>query len=760
MLARVTTFAIDGVSPRQVWVEVDIRSGLPTFTIVGLGDTAVRESRDRIRAAIFNSGFKFPDGRITANLAPASLRKAGPGFDAAIALALLAAAEQVPRDALHRYAVFGELSLGGELRDSPGALAVAEGARHAGCARLIVPTPAGARGRARPGAGDRRRRQPARGGGGPGRRPAAARCPARRRENRRPRGDADLADVRGQEAALLAVQVAAAGGHNLLMEGAPGTGKTMLARRVPSILPPLDRAEAIEVTRIHSVAGLHANGLIEDRPFRAPHHTISASGLAGGGSPPRPGEASLAHNGILFLDELSEFQRPALDALRQPLEDGSVTIVRGQRSLQFPTRFMLVAATNPCPCGFAGVDDRCTCGELDLRRHRRRMSGPLLDRMDLMVDVRRPTDAELRAAPRSSSADVRARVVRARERQARRLEGTGARCNAEMDVRTVRTLARLDARGRGGARPRLCRRAAERPRTPPGGAGGAHGRRPGRSRTRPPPGRAAGAELPAAIGRRGRRPVMSWLEFIDDEGEAVGRRACDDCLRRTWLLAVLAGYLDRVRDRIDELLPLDDVELITAVTGRQREMVLMDYERFSVQDRRLHCADLGIDPVCRCDPAYPQRLLALPAPPAVLHLIGGVDRLAELLAEPVVAVVGARRPSPYGRSVAHSLGRSIGAAGLTVVSGMALGIDSAAHRGALDARASDDRRPARQRRSPVSGGLPVAAPADPGARAARLGIRARLRSAPLDVHRAQPHHRGVERDDCRGPGAGALGRRW
>jgi magnesium chelatase family protein len=444
MLARVTTFAIDGVQPRQVWVEVDIRSGLPTFTIVGLGDTAVRESRDRIRAAILNSGFKFPEQRITANLAPASLRKAGPGFDAALALALLAASGEVPRDGLDRYAVFGELSLGGELRDSPGALAVAEGARRAGCARLIVPSQ---RGREAAlvesleivAVSSLRAAADVLVGGDPPPLPGP-RGPAQRR-----RESIDLADVRGQDAPLRALQIAAAGGHNLLMEGAPGTGKTMLARRLPSILPGLARTEAIEVTRIHSVAGVHADGLIEARPFRAPHHTISSSGLAGGGSPPRPGEASLAHHGVLFLDELSEFQRPALDALRQPLEDGSVTIVRGQRALQFPTRFMLVAATNPCPCGFAGVDERCTCGEAELRRHQRRLSGPLLDRMDLLVDVRRPGDSELRAPPRCTSAAALARVVAARERQLRRLEGTGARCNGEMDVGSVRRFVRLDS---------------------------------------------------------------------------------------------------------------------------------------------------------------------------------------------------------------------------------------------------------------------------------------------------------------------------
>jgi magnesium chelatase family protein len=449
VLARVFTFAIDGVDPVPVCVEVDIRPGLPAFRIVGLGDAAVREARERVHSAVQNSSFEFPARRITANLAPAHLRKVGPGFDAALAVGLLAASGQCKLESLQGTAVFGELSLGGELRPCRGLLAVAEGARRAGLRRLVVACERA--GEAALVEGIRivpvphlRAVADVLDGGALPPAPAPESPPPEDAER-----SLDLTDVRGHELPLRALEITAAGGHNVLLEGPPGSGKTMLARRLPPLLPPLTRAEAVEVTRIHSVAGTHRHaGLVAARPFRAPHHMVSASGLVGGGSFPSPGEASLAHHGVLFLDELSEFARSSLDALRQPIEDGHVTVVRGQRALRFPTRFLLAAATNPCPCGFAGSDRACTCGEAELARHRRRLSGPLLDRLDLLVTVARPTAQDLAAPARASSAAVRERVLAARERQLHRLDGTPAHCNAQMDERLLRARVKVSAAAR------------------------------------------------------------------------------------------------------------------------------------------------------------------------------------------------------------------------------------------------------------------------------------------------------------------------
>ena len=437
MIARVITFAVDGVSSRRVWVEADIRSGLPAFTVVGLADKAVREARERVRAALVNTGFEFPLKRITVNLAPADLRKIGPGFDLPLALALLVAGGELAPDHVEGCAVVGELSLTGDVRAVRGALAIAEGARRHGLGRILLPRSRASEAALVPelevlGATTleqavamlRGEEEPPAIGVGDDEPPPAE--PA-----------LDLADVHGHNALIPAIEVAAAGGHNLYLHGPPGTGKTMIARRIPSILPPLTPGEAIEVTRIQSVAGLHqSGGLVTTRPFRAPHHTVSASGLVGGGSQPTPGEATLAHHGVLFLDELSEFARPSLEALRQPLEDGRVTIVRGQKVLAFPTRFMLVAASNPCPCGSG--DEDCHCTAADLARHHRRLSGPLLDRIDVLVGVGRPAAEALRSEQAPASFAVRERVVAARERQADRFAAHGISCNAQMSARLLR----------------------------------------------------------------------------------------------------------------------------------------------------------------------------------------------------------------------------------------------------------------------------------------------------------------------------------
>jgi len=428
VLASARTFTIDGVTAREVRVEVDVHRGLPAFTIVGLPDAAVRESRERVRAALVNCGFEFPLRRITVNLAPADLPKAGPGLDLATAAALLAACGQLPAGMDDSCALAGELALDGSVRPVAGALAMAEAARELGGERLIVAAANGSEAALvenltvsplerldqLPGliAGEWKPPVP---------RPLALEQAA---------AGPDIADLRGQPSLRRALEVAAAGGHSLLMVGPPGAGKSLAARRLPSILPPLRREEALEVARIASVAGRLNGGGPVARPFRAPHHSISSAGLVGGGNPPRAGEVTLAHRGVLFLDELGEFGRQALEALRAPLEDATVTVTRARHRVELPCRFMLVAAANPCPCGHGEDDERCRCTPFAVRRYQAKLSGAVADRIDIWQGVAQPDAAAMSGAEGENSATARERVCAARARQESRL-GPG-RCNAEL----------------------------------------------------------------------------------------------------------------------------------------------------------------------------------------------------------------------------------------------------------------------------------------------------------------------------------------
>ena len=451
MLFKVRSMGLKGVSGYEVNAECDLSSGLPAFDVVGLADTAVKEARERVRSAVKNCGFPFPVSRITVNLAPADLRKGGTAYDLPILVAILGASGQLRFDPA-RCAFLGELSLAGTLRPVAGMLPMALAARRAGIDTLYVPADNAAEATLAGGltvfpvrtvselAAHLRGEAPL--------------SPAPLWQGRQvPEELPDFADVKGQENVKRALEIAAAGGHNIAMIGPPGSGKSMLARRLPSILPDLSRREALETTEIYSVQGMTSKDcpMITRRPFRSPHHTISATGLAGGGNPlPRPGEISLAHHGVLFLDELPEFHKDALEVLRQPMEEGKVHISRSSGSETFPADFMLAAAMNPCKCGWYGhPSGRCRCSEGEVKKYLSRLSGPLLDRIDLYVEVPALEFDELSQKPRTgeSSVRIKERVDRARAVQAQRFGPGGPVCNARMDPNDIARWCVLDEAG-------------------------------------------------------------------------------------------------------------------------------------------------------------------------------------------------------------------------------------------------------------------------------------------------------------------------